>query len=241
MVRYSLRDVICLLTLALISAGLVYAAELFSTAVLDYFAILDGIDSAIGWPLYTKPTLFLITLSTIEGIICGGLIALSMLSFLLLRNRWATLVAFSMPFGILCFSCLKLWMFAAPVNAEITLIFAQGSIIPALVAISLLFLGWRFRNRMPTHELGAKTSFFQRSPWQRYFVSAAFVIYFSVCGYGWYGMVSFRTEMIKTLRHLEQPEHVLYNPVWSKNSAEQRQIGVGTNRGRVLTYNLSGC
>ena len=202
MVRYNLRDIICVLTLAPISAGVVFAAESFSGAVLDYFNLLDSIASATGWPLYTMHTLCLIILSTFNSIIYGGMVALGMLSLLLLRNRWTTLVAFSLPFGILFLQCLRFWISAVPVNAETALTIAEWSIIPALVAPCLLFLGWRFMNRMPTHELGVKTTFFQRPPWQGYFIAATCVIYFSVCAYGWHGMVSFRTEMIKAWRHL---------------------------------------
>jgi len=206
MVRYSLRDVFCLLTLAPISVGVVFAAESFSGAVLDYFNPIERIVSTTGWPLYTMHTLFVIILSTFINIICGGMVALGMLSLLLLRNRWTTLVAFSLPFGILLLLCLRFWILAVPANAETALIVAEWSIIPALVAPCLLFLGWRFISRMPTHELGAETAFFQRPPWQGYFITATFVIYLSVSAYGWYGMVSYRSEMIKTWHHLEQPE-----------------------------------
>ena len=211
MVRYSLRDVICLLTLAPISAGVVCAAELFSAAVLDYFdptvnMLIDSLASATGWLPLRNRNLFVFTISTFNGIIYGGMIAFVMLSLLLLRNRWATLVAFSMPIGILCLACLRFWIMALPVNTENALLVAKYSIVPVLVATCLLSLGGCFINRMPTHELGAKTAFFQRPPWQRYFVSATCVIYLSACAYGWYGMLSFRTEMIKTWRHLEQLE-----------------------------------
>lgn len=206
MIRYSLRDVFSLLTLAPISAGVVYAAEMFSGAVLDYFDPLDSIASATGWPVYTMHTLSLIVISTFQSIIYGGMLALVMLFLLLFRNRWVTLVAFSLPFGILFLQCLRFWILAVPASAETALTIAKWSIIPALVAPCLLFLGWRFINRMPTHELGAETAFFQRLPWQKYLIAATCVIYLSASAYGWYGMVSFRTEMIKTWHYLEQPE-----------------------------------
>lgn len=211
MVRYSLRDVFCLQTLAPISAGVVFTAESFSGAVLVYFdptvdLLIDSIASATGRLPHQNRTLFLITLSAFEGIIYGGMFALVMLSLFLLRNRWATLVAFSLPFGILFYQCLRFWIMAFPVNAGMAFFVAKVSIIPALLATCLLFLGWRFINRMPTHELGAETAFFQRPPWQRYLLAATCVIYLSASAYGWYGMVSFRTEMIKTWHHLEQSE-----------------------------------
>ena len=208
MVRYSLRDVFCLLTLAPISAGVVYAAELFSVSVLDYLKpsvdmLIESITSATGWPPSRNHKLFIFILSAFEGIIWGSLIALTMLYLFLLRDRWMTLGAFSMPSGILCLSCLRFWIMAVPVNAKSALLVAIVTIIPALVAICLLLLGWRFINRMPTHELGAETAFFQRPPWQGCFLAATCVIYLSASAYGWYGMVFFRTEMINMWRHLE--------------------------------------
>ena len=198
MVRYSLRDVFCLLTLAPFSAGVVYAAELFSVAVFDYVdptgdLRMDLITSVIG-PPGSNRTLFLLTLSTFESITYGGLFALTMLCLFLLRHRWATMVAFSLPFGILFYQCLRPWVLTKlvgqPVMATTSLL--VGAIPPTLVAICLAYTGRRVANRMATHELGAQTAFFQRPPWQRYVVAASGVIYLLASVYGWYGMISLR-------------------------------------------------
>ena len=203
MARYSLRDVFGLLTLAPISAGVVFVAESFSGAIIDYFKLIHRISSVTGWG-FERHTLFWNINLILNGIIYGGLFALVMLAMLLLRNRWATLLAFSLPFGILLFQCLRLWIIAAPADAKNALLIAEWSIIPALLAIGLLFLGRRFMNRMTRHESGAETTFFQRPLWRRYIAVATCVIYLSVSAYGWYGMVSYRAEMIEFWRIQDQ-------------------------------------
>lgn len=199
MVRYSLRDVFCLLTLAPFSVGVVYAAELFSVAVYDYVdptgdLRMDLINSVIGPPPRRNRTLFYLTLSAFESITYGGMFALVMLYLFLLRHRWATMVAFSLPFGILFLQCLRPWVLTKLVgqfvNMDTTLLVA--AIPPSLVAICLAYLGWRVTNRIATHELGTETAFFQRPPWQRYVVAASCMIYLLASAYGWYGMVSLR-------------------------------------------------
>lgn len=199
MVRYSLRDVLWLLTLAPFSAGVVYAAELFSVAVFDYVdptgdLRMDLIASATGWWPRRNRTLFLLTLSASEAIIYGGMFALVMLHFLLLRHRWATMVAFSLPFGILFYQCLRPWVLERLVGQPVmvTTSLLVGAIPPSLVAICLAYVGWRVTNRMATPELGTETAFFQRPPWQRYVVAASCMIYLLASAYGWYGMVSLR-------------------------------------------------
>jgi hypothetical protein len=195
MVRYSLRVVFCLLTLAPFSAGVVYATDLFSAAVYDYVdPTFLRIDIIIGSPPRRNSTLFLLTLSAYESITYGGMFALVMLYLFLLRHRWATMVALSLPVGILFFQCLRPWVLTKlvgqPVNMDTTLLVV--AIMPSLVAICLASLGWRVTKRMPTHELGTETAFFQRPPWQRYVVAASCVIYLSASAYGWYRMVSLR-------------------------------------------------
>lgn len=206
MVRFSLQDIFGMLTLAPISAGVVYAVEVISGAVLYYFDPVDSIASATGWSLHEKHALFLITLSASYCIVFGGMVVSAMLLLLFLRSRWTTLVAFSMPFGILCLSCLRFWMMASPANSNMVSFVAKTSIVPVLLAVCLLVFGWRFTKCMPTHESNGKTGFFQQQPRQRCFIAATLVIYLSTSAYGWYGMVSFRTEMIRVLRDLEQRE-----------------------------------
>jgi hypothetical protein len=195
MVRYSLRDVFCLLTLAPFSAGVVYAADLLSVAVCDYIdPTLLRIDIIVGSPPRRNRTLFYLTLSAYESITYGGMFALVMLYLFVLRHRWATMLALSLPFGILFRQCLMPWllerMVGQPVKVDTILLVA--AIPPSLVAICLASLGWRVTNRMPTHELGTETAFFQRPPWQRYVVAASCLIYLSASAYGWYRMVSLR-------------------------------------------------
>lgn len=199
MVRYSLRDVLWLLTLAPFSAGVVYAAELFSVAVFDYVdptedMRMDLITLVTGPPPYSNRTLFHLTLSAFESITCGGMFALVMLYLFLLRHRWATMVAFSLPFGILFLQCLRPWVLTKLVGQLVNMNTAMfvGAIPPSLVAICLAYLGRRVTSRMPPPELDKDTPFFQRPPCQRYVVAASCAIYLLASAYGWYGMASLR-------------------------------------------------
>lgn len=202
MVQYRLRDVFSLLTLAPFSAGIAYVGELSSAAVYEYvdptLLRIDFIASATGWQPRNNRTLFLFILSAFESITYGGLFALTMLYLFLLRHRWATMAAFSLPFGILFFQCLKpglvTRMLGQPVMMTTSMLVPMlaWASPPSLVAICLAFLGWRVTNRMSTHELGTETAFFQRPPWQRYVVAASCVIYFSASAYGWYRMLTVR-------------------------------------------------
>ena len=114
----------CLQALAPISAGVVYVAELFSDAALDYFDLtvhtfkasiasvswVAALSAIALWLLLLDPHLLVLFMEYFFAFI--------MLSLLHLRNRWATLVAFFITFRHPVFFMLEILDDGIPCERE---------------------------------------------------------------------------------------------------------------------------
>lgn len=203
MVRFSLRDVMCMQTLAALSAGAVFAAELLADEILCCFdpPLIERIESATGWQRFNSRGLFLGTLQVLNGIVYASLLAFTMSFLLILRNRWTTLLAFSLPFGILCLAIFKPWIFASPADAKMALFYAKLSILPTLIAVCLLLLGVYFKKRLQAGRYGMTIALVLRPHWRVYLISATTALHLITCVYGWYCMFCYRKSMIESMRY----------------------------------------
>ena len=205
LIRYNLRDAMGLLSLVPPSTGLVHVADLASGAAIDYFqptvdATKDGIASMVGG-LSASDRIFVIL--ALNGVVSGLLLSCLVVSLLLLRNYWATLVAFSLPFSVLFIVCLRFWMVAGPLTTETALVIGESAVVSVILAACLFSFCVCCVHRIPGSELRTKTTFSERPSWQRLLFVAAFATYLFSCAFGWCEMVSFRARAIESWNYLE--------------------------------------
>src|SRR5690606_1069816 len=121
---------------------------------------------------------------TVAGLLLSGLIV----SLLLLRHYWATLIAFSLPISVLFVECLRFRMAAVPVTPETIVVVGKSALTAAILAALLLSFGLYCRHRISGSPPRATVAYSARPRWQRRLLVAVFMTYALLCAYGWYEM-----------------------------------------------------
>lgn len=205
LLRYSSRDVVGLFSLTLLSAGLAHLSDRAS-AILDPFlptiiAMVDGFSTMVGGLSIENRIVFaqLVFYRAVDGLLLSCLIV----SLLLLRHYWATLIAFSLPISVLFVECLRFRMAAVPVTLETAVVVGKSALTAAILAALLLSFGLYCRRRISGSPPRAAVAYSERPRWQRLVLVAAFTTYALLCAYGWYEMESIRAAWIEAREYWE--------------------------------------
>src|SRR5690606_33483136 len=137
-------------SLTLLSAGLAHLSDRAS-AVLDPFlptinSMVDGIATMVGG-LSIEDRIFFVQLAFYRTV-AGLLISCLVVSLLLLRHYWATLIAFSLPVSVLFVECLRFRMAAVPLARETIAVVGKSALTAAILAALLLSFGLYCRRRI---------------------------------------------------------------------------------------------
>lgn len=206
--RYNMRDALGLLTLVTLSTGLVYLVDQVAGAILDHFqstvdAIDDGIVEAAGGLSVRQRSFFKFGIS---GIASGLLLSCLAALLLILRNYWATLVAFSLPLSMLFVICPMVWASAVPLTWATASAFVQPLVVAAIVASCLFAFCLYFNRRIEKSEFRTKATFSERPFWQKLILVTVFATYLLSCAYGWHRVASFRAAAIESMEYWESLE-----------------------------------
>ncbi|MCA9239165.1 MAG: hypothetical protein KDA37_03145 [Planctomycetales bacterium] len=169
-----------------------HLADLASGAALDRLWEILGTTAAETSNFFVRLGLY---------IVCGLLLSSLLVSLLFLRNHWAMLVAFSLPFSMPLHACMRFWMIAVPVGANNAVLIGEYAVVPTIVAACMLFIGAFSRRRMQWSEFKATAPSCDYPRWRKLFPTAALVAYLLLCAYGWYAMASTRAEWIEAWKY----------------------------------------